>query len=118
MKHEIKKICKIVDEMTTLLLKEDTDAVDFKINKLDDRTIISIVDYNTKYTQKEADMLLECFNIQRQREVEEYYWQLVGESDSDSELTIIGVMIDSATIELKDHNMYIELVRMNDYPKI
>ncbi len=113
MKHEIKKICKIVDEMTTLLLRDDTDTVDIKINRMKDRTVISIVDYNTKYTQKDADLLIECFNVQRQREVEEYYWQLVGEADNDSELTIIGIMVDSSTIELKDNNMYIELVRMN-----
>ncbi len=112
MKHEIKKICKIVDEMTTLLLRDDTDIVEFKINRLEDRTIISITDYNTKYTKKEVDDLIECFNVQRQKEVEEYYWQLVGESDNDSELTIIGVMVDSATIELRDNNMYMELTRM------
>ncbi len=112
MKHEIKKICKIVDEMTTFLLRDDTDTVDFRIKKMDDRTIISIVDYNTRYTKKEVDDLIECFNVQRQREVEEYYWQLVGESDDELELTIIGVMIDSATVEIKHNNMYIELVRM------
>ncbi len=112
MKHEIKKICKIVDEMTTLLLKDDTDVVEFKINRLEDRTIISIIDYNTRYTQKEIDDLVECFNVQRQREVEEYYWQLVGESDDDSELTIIGIMVDNADVDLRDGNMYIHLTRM------
>ncbi len=113
MKHEIKKICKIIDEMTTLLLRDDTNTVDFKIKKMDDRTVISIVDYDTNYSEKEVNDLIECFNVQRQREVEEYYWQLVGECDNDSELTIIGVMIDSASIEVRDNNMYIELVRMN-----
>ncbi len=113
MKHEIKKICKIVDEMTTLLLRDDTDVVDFKINRMKDRTVISIVDYNTRYTQKGVDDLIECFNVQRQREVEEFYWQLVGEADNDSEITVIGVMVDSATIELRDNNMYIELIRLN-----
>ncbi len=112
MKHEIKKICKIVDEMTTLLLKDDTETVEFKISREGDKTIISIIDYNTKYTQIDIDDLLSCFNVQRQREVEEYYWQLVGESDEDSELTIIGVMVDDAKIELKNNNMYIELTRI------
>ncbi len=114
MKHEIKKICKIVDEMTTLLLRDDTDMVDFRINRLPDKTIISITDYNTRYTQKEVQDLLDCFNVQRQHEVEEYYWQLVGECDNDSEITIIGVMIDESKVELKDNNMYIELIRKNE----
>ncbi len=111
MKHEIKKVCKIVDEMTTLLLRDDTDMVDFRINRLPDKTIISIVDYNTKYTQSDVKELMGCFNVQRQHEVEEYYWQLVGECDNDTELTIIAAMVDESKIELRDNNLYIELIR-------
>ncbi len=111
MKHEIKKICKIVDEIVTFLLTDDTDMVDFKINRLADKTIINITDYNTRYTEKEVDELIECLNVQRQMEVEEYYWQLVGECDNDSELAIIGAMVDSAIIELRDNNLYMELIR-------
>jgi len=111
MRHEVKKICKIVDELTTLLLKEDTDEVDFKIKKTDYETIIYITDYNTKYTPDHVEQLKQCLNVQRQHEVEEYYWQLVGECDSDSELTVIGAMIDSAEIELKDGNLHLKIVR-------
>ncbi len=113
MKHEVKKICKIVDEMTTLLLQDDTDQVDLRINKLKDRTIISMVDYNTNFDKERVDSWLDFFNVQRQHELEEYYWQLLSQCDNDSELTIIGAMVDKATIELKDNNMYIELVRIN-----
>ncbi len=114
MKHEIKKICKIVDEMTTLLLRDDTDKVDFGINRLPDKTIIKMIDYNTKFTDEDAKGLLECFNVKRQHEIEEYYWQLVGECDNDTELTIIGVMVDESKVELRDGNMYIELVRYKE----
>ena len=111
MRHETKKICKIVDELITLLLKDDTDEVDFKIKKEVDRTIIKIVDYNTKYSEAEALDLNESLTVQRQHEMEEYYWQLVGESDCDSELTLIGAMVDDAIVNLKDGNLYIEIVR-------
>jgi hypothetical protein len=111
MRHEIKKICKIVDELTTLLLQEDTNEVDFKIKKTDNDTTIYITDYNTKYKQADVDDLKQCLNVQRQHEVEEYYWQLVGECDNDSELTVIGAMIDKAEIELRDGNLYMILVR-------
>ncbi len=113
MKHETKKICKIIDEMTTILLKEGSGLVELKINRLDDKTIISIVDHDTHFSQKEIDEMIECFNVQRQYEIEEYYWQLVGEVDNDSELTLIGVMVDSAEIYLNDGDLYIELIRLN-----
>lgn len=111
MRHEIKKICKIVDELTTLLLREDTNEVDFKIKRGPDETKIIINDYKTHYTDHEINVFRECFNVQRQHEIEEYYWQLMGESDQDSELTIIGSMIDEAIVELKDGNLYMELIR-------
>ena len=111
MRHEIKKICKIVDELTTLLLKEDTDEVDFKIKRTSKETKIYITDYNTKYTAEDIEELSMCLNVQRQHEVEEYYWQLVGECDNDSELTVIGAMIDDAIVEIKDGNMYMILRR-------
>ncbi|MBN2795179.1 MAG: hypothetical protein JXR88_07220 [Clostridia bacterium] len=114
MRHEVKKICRIVDELTTLLLKEDTNEVDFKIKREKDRTVISIVDYRTTYTAEDVQEFSACFDVQRQHEVEEYYWQLVGESDGDAELTVIGTMIDEASVTLKDGNMYIELVRYRE----
>ncbi len=113
MKHETKKICKIVDELMTLLMKEGSGLLELKINRLDDKTIITIIDSETHYTKKEVDDMTECFNVQRQHEVEEYYWQLVGDVDNDSELTIVGAMVDSADIKLENGNLYMKLVRLN-----
>ena len=111
MRHEIKKISRIVDELTTLFLKDDTDEVDFSIKRDSDRTTIRIVDYRTNFSDAFIEQLRELFNAQRQCEVEEYYWQLCGEVDDDEELTLIGCMIDKATIEKKDGNLYLELIR-------
>jgi len=111
MRHEIKKICKIVDELTTLFLKEDSNEVEFKIIKRPEQTIIKIVDYNTKYSDEAIAHLRKTLNNQRQYEVEEYYWKLAGENDDDDELTLISAMIDTATIEKREGNLYIELIR-------
>ncbi len=111
MRHETKKICKIVDELTTLLLKDDTDEVDFKIKKEKDQTLIRITDYNTRYSKSDVDYIRECLSVERQQEVEEYYWQLAGESDNDCELTLVGAMIDEVKIEHRNHNLYIEMIR-------
>lgn len=112
MKHEIKKICRIVDELTTLFLRRDTNEVDFKIVTQADRAIIRIVDYNTRFDDAYIDHLRLTLNRQRQVEIEEYYWQLAGETDEDDEITLIGAMIDSATVEKRDGNLYLELIRI------
>ncbi|MCH4887541.1 hypothetical protein EZV73_08155 [Acidaminobacter sp. JC074] len=111
MKHEIKKVCKIVDEITTLLLRDDTDEVDLKIKRTSEETIIYITDYNTSYTKNEINEIKMCLNVQRQHEVEECYWHLVGECDTDSELQVIGSMVDEAELLLKNGNLYITLKR-------
>ena len=116
MRHEIKKISKIVDELTTLFLRDDTNEVDFKIITGEDRTIIKIVDYNTKYSDRTINHLRTTFNRQRQYEIEEYYWQLACENDDDEEITLIGAMIDTAIVEKRDGNLYLELVRITEQP--
>jgi hypothetical protein len=111
MRHEIKKISRIVDELTTLFLKDDTNEVDFSIKRFDDHTLIKIVDYGTHFSDAYIDQLRDIFNAQRQCEVEEYYWQLCGEVDDDEELTLIGCMVDEAIVEKRDDDLYVELKR-------
>jgi hypothetical protein len=111
MRHETKKISRIVDELTTLFLKKDTNEVDFKIKKEPDQTVIEIIDYRTHFEDAYIEQLRETLNIQRQWEIEEYYWQLTGETDYDEELCLVGVMIDEAIVEKRDGNLYMRLVR-------
>lgn len=114
MRHEIKKVCRIVDELTTIFLGEDTNEVDFKIITSPEKTIIRMVDYHTNYSEAFIDHFRKTLNNQRQSEIEEYYWQLAGETDDDDELTLIGAMVDTATVEKRDGNLYIEIVRLNE----
>lgn len=111
MRHEIKKICRIVDELTTLFLKEDTDEVDFKIIRKPDRAVIKIIDYNSKLDDAFLEHFSKMLNSQRQSEIEEYYWQLAGETDDDDELTLISNMVDEATFEKRDGDLYVEITR-------
>lgn len=111
MKHETKKISRIVDEIMTLLLKEDTNEVEFKIKRDRDKTTINIIDYGTHFDSACIEQFERTLNAQRQGEVEEYYWQLAGENDCDEELILVGAMIDEAKVEKKEGNLYFELIR-------
>lgn len=111
MRHEIKKVSRIVDELITLFLKEDSDEVQFHIKREPHRTTIQIIDYDTHFDDAYIEYLRKIFNSQRQWEIEEYYWQLTGETDCDAEVTLVGAMIDTAIIEKKDGNLYVELIR-------
>lgn len=111
MHHEVKKISKIVDELMTFFLKEDTNEVDFNIKRESGKSIISITDYNTRFDDESIEQISETLNVQRQLEIEAYYWQLCGETDCDDELLLVGAMVDEAYVEKNNGNLVIRLVR-------
>ena len=111
MHNEIQKTTKIIDEFTSLLIKKGTTEIDIKLKKDNDITSIYITDYNTSMNEEEINALNEYLNIQRQSEIEEYYWGLMGETSDEDELFLVGSMLDSAALELRNGNLYIKLIR-------
>lgn len=112
MQNEIKKITRIVDEMTYLLMKNGSQDMEVKIKKDKDSTTIYIVDYNTKYSDEDIYELDKVLNIQRQCEIEGYYWELVGEDNDGDELFLVGSMIDSAEVKKMGEHLYIKINRI------
>ena len=102
--HEIKKDAKIVDEILLYLLKNDHDEVfiTFKCTKLSDDIIKSM----DKYINKEREL-----------EMEEYGWELMGESDGQSDLSMVGLLIDKLTIDNSNPD-YTVLKLTRHYKKI
>ncbi len=111
MRHETKKIAKLVDELTTMFLNSETNKVEFSVEILEDRSIIKLVDYNTNVDDERANYLNSAFNKPRQPAIEEYYWQIMGENDTEDEVTLLSMMTDHASVEIRDGNLYIELLR-------
>lgn len=111
MRHESKKIAKLIDELTTMFLNTHTNKVEFSVEMLEDRSIIKLVDYNTNVTQERANYLNTAFNKPRQPAIEEYYWQIMGSHDTEDEVTLLSMMTDAASVEIRDGNLYIELLR-------
>lgn len=111
MHNEIQKTTKIIDELSSLLMDKGSLEIDIKLKLSETCTNIFITDYNTSLTQEEINTLSQFLNIPRQTEIEEYYWGLMGETNDDDEFFLVGSMLDTAKFELKDGNLYIELIR-------
>lgn len=62
-------------------------------------------------SQKTLNNLAEELSLPRQHEVEQDYWQLNGESEMSGELTLTGMMIDSAEVRYEEGILYILIVR-------
>jgi hypothetical protein len=115
MQHEVKKVTLIVNELLTLLLLNGAEDVDVKVNRLEDRTEITLFQPKSKYDDEFIHRLRHNLNTQRQYEVEGYYWQLVGETDSSDELHLVGAMVDEAIIENNDGDLSIHITRKYKY---
>ncbi|MFA5523891.1 MAG: hypothetical protein WDA24_06005 [Tissierellales bacterium] len=111
MNFEIKKVSKILSEMVTYALMGDAKIIDVSIENNGDMFRILINARNINRTLESINGLREQLNSPRQRAAEEYYWELAGDSDTGTELSLVGMMTDKAIVEYKDNNLYIELHR-------
>ena len=62
-------------------------------------------------SKDELESLIDILNTPRQREVENYYWNLGGECEFDTELTLVGMMINSAKVTYIDNVLTISIIR-------
>lgn len=114
MQHESKKIALIVNELVTMLLLNSNGNIEVDIKRSDEATEIAIIQHQCSYDEDFIQMLRYSLNVQRQTEVEGYYWQLVGDDDDCDELSLVGTMIDQAVVELKGQDLWIDIIRKKE----
>ncbi|WP_425447588.1 hypothetical protein [Dethiothermospora halolimnae] len=114
MKHEIRRVSKILDELITFCFVHGTDDLDISINKRDDHFKIHIDANTIDCSDKRVKKLKELLDIPRQSEYEEYYWELTGESDCDTELSLVGSMVDKAKVVFHGDALEITLYRYKE----
>ncbi len=109
MNHNIKKNSKIVDELTTFLLKNGCNKItielDYEIKK---STIVVKVN---NLSPDLIELLTQTCTQERDLSIEEYGWELLGENDFSAELNLIGMLIDEFNIKNKDKSSILTLTR-------
>jgi len=108
MKHNKQKISKIVDELMNFCFS--VGASDISVNVKENDAYFKIylkANYSQSCREKvnEINKLLKC---SKNEEMEEYYWYLAGESDVDTELSLVGMMADKCKINFLE-NDYLEI---------
>ena len=111
MKHERKKISKIVDEVLTYFL-----------HHYNSRAEIAVIPEPHQYTMRfrfegvdmddeHFDALYKRLIVERQPELEDYYWQLAGEIEDNNELMLIAMMCDTIEMQRDGNAITLEAVR-------
>ena len=111
MRHEFEKKMHIISDLLAYGNARGADELEMSILKKEDRTIFTVRARPTTLTEQDLEKLLGDLNAPRQHEVEQNYWGLSGESQSYSELTLVGMMSDEAQVSYDGRTLTIILER-------
>lgn len=111
MKHEVKKISQIVNELISMLLLDGAEDIEVAIKRDQEATYIDLIQRKCNYEPEIIEKLNDELNIPRQHEIEGYYWQLAGENECEKELCLVAAMTDTAVVKYADGVLEIRLLR-------
>jgi hypothetical protein len=112
MKHEIKKISKIIDEITTCFMHHfRATRFELVMNRSDSAFELTFVFKGIEITPDALKKLRAQLIANRNPELENYYWQLTGELEDSNELALVCMMTDHIEIDYKDGNLFLKLRR-------
>ncbi len=111
MKYQFEKNLKIINELMTYLHKLGSKDINVRLEKNNSSTLFLIWGEIDNISSDELDNLSTILNTDRQHEIEEYYWNLGGESESDGELSLVGMMIDKAEITYLNNILTFKIYR-------
>ena len=77
-----------------------------------DQSTITIEADVPSVTERQAQELEELLNIPRQREVEQNYWNISGEEDISTEVSLAAMMVDNAKVSLEGKRIQIWVQRL------
>lgn len=109
--HEKQRIAKIVNEMTMFFFSMEARDISVKIHLDSNDTAITFESDYYGDQKKKIEKLVKCMKIPKQEGMEEYYWGLTGECDIDTELSVVGMMIDRVDLEVKENSIRLTLHR-------
>ncbi|WP_102399580.1 hypothetical protein [Haloimpatiens massiliensis] len=111
MKHNNQRNIKIVSELMNFCYNNGGKDMSIDVKTKEDRTLIYIKSKIENLSETTLEISKKLLNAPRCHEIEEYYWNLTGDDDTDSELTLVGMMTDETSITYNDSILEIKVVR-------
>jgi len=111
MKTNFEKIMRIASELLSYC--HHYGATEFHLDIKEERSSVMLVlrACPDDIPDNKLELLRTCLSAPRQRDVEQDYWELMGESCNSSEMTLVGMLCDDAIVEYEDKVLTITLKR-------
>lgn len=111
MKHIRQRNARIAEELILFVYKHGAKDINLNIKDKENETIISIKAIDIDIDKETLETISNLLKVPRCTEMEEYYWNLTGESEMDTELSLVGVMSDRVKINSHSKTLTIEITR-------
>lgn len=113
MKHEEKKVAKIVEELTMFFFTIGADSMESSIKRKENMDIIHFTSNYDPYYRRDLHYLEKYLNEEKNAGMEDIYWELAGSGDpgESSQLLLLGMMIDKAEIKITDEKVELTLYK-------
>ncbi|SHI13346.1 hypothetical protein SAMN02745196_03103 [Clostridium collagenovorans DSM 3089] len=108
MKHLNQRTMKLVNELMSFCYKYGSTNLEIKVNTTTEETTINLKAFGISISDKVLESSNELLSAPRCHEMEEYYWNLSGDNDLDTELTLVGMMIDDYSINYNKDERVLE----------
>ena len=114
MHYRLEKNLKIMDELVIYCVKHGGRNIDLNITFAEEFSLFSLTAEVDAIPQSDIDRISQMLNEERQYEIEENYWMLGGDSElqGESEMFLVGIMIDEATVTCSNGRLTIRAKRM------
>ena len=111
MKAEFEKTMLISSELLSYCHLKGASQFHLDIKIEEGETVFEIKSSPAELTGEEMEALKKDLGAPRRREIEQDYWGLSGESESFSELMLVGMMSDQTSVELIEGELRITIHR-------
>jgi len=101
MKHLMYRNTKIVNELMNYCYKHGSQNININVITNNQCTEFHI----KSLSEKDVFLLEKLLSAKRSHELEEHYWILAGDNDTDPELTLIGIMTDTSSVKYSKNNI-------------
>jgi len=114
MRHLRQRNVKIISEIMNYLLKIGCEEIHVDYITHDDYIHFIFKCIAENLDNKTINDIGTLLNMPRRHDIEEYYWELTGDDDLDTELSLVGMMVDDVVIDYKNNkDLTINLKRIN-----
>ena len=111
MTNEKQKIARIANALLEYFLSHNAKGLQLSIMESEKSVSISLQLEQVSLSEKCMEELKHFLYMERQEEMEEYYWHLLGNDSETQEISLIGMMVDEALVTETPPSMKVELVR-------